>query len=185
MSNRPVPAIQRHFCRPTTKASARRGFDRLAANLNNPAQSDIVGSAVSHVAVVRSTNSSAIGTGINVPWDVELVNTDAWWVTGTNTRITVDRDGLYLVQAAMTVVAITSGSFATMSVLKNGAGSLTIPYCNRFSTNVAQNISLESSFVYSMVAGDYLYVRITSDDNSGTIGVASNNGFAVTYMGTV
>jgi hypothetical protein len=96
--NEPVPAISRHLCRGTTRASARRARQRLSANTAAPARSDVVNSTgggppqVMHAAEIQVPYTPCPAGGATLTLGPANYDTDGWFSGGV---VTLSVTGMY------------------------------------------------------------------------------------------
>lgn len=184
-----VPPIQRHLCRPTTKAASKRSFDRLVTNINSQV-GDVVNPTGDHAGVETpgggggSTGaahavSADAGTqaftspGSDMVLSSATFDTDGWYTAGI---ITVSIKGIYLVQCIANWSA-TAGNGFTMGIHQNGVlvgivSLLDAPTSDPFSQSISQNVSLN--------AGDIVSASLSATPARSIIG----GNLQVTLIGT-
>lgn len=190
MSKKPVPQISRHLCRPTTKTSARRGFDRLVANVNNPAQSDVInptsGSSAAHGAKIFSISTQTVLAGgsliLTFPGGA-VYDTDSFFSSGANTKLTMPLKGLYLLECSVAFASLAAIGNISIGFLKNGS-SLTGAIASVFPVITGM---VGTSPVYQVVTtaelavSDYMEVQVaTSGASNQDIADAT---FSASYLG--
>lgn len=112
-------------------------------------------------AVVGTPGSVASGTSpVAVNWTAQVVDAQAMWATGSNTRITCKQAGTYLISAHLDFGTNTTGT-RHLYVRLGGATVL----CGVTVTPTAQGSPLAASALYPLAVNDYL--EVTAIQNSG------------------
>lgn len=198
MSTQPQAPIQKHLCRPTTTAAARRSYQRLISNANSQV-GDIVnvtgdqtgkevpgggggGSFAAHATRVISATGTFTGS-VQPSWTATSYDIDTWFSVGTPTRITVDRDGVYLVEANILWANMGAATVGyTVGFKKNGSTNSSFNYVSIAGNGGTPSIAVQASILISLTAADYIeaYLQATSGSVDYT-GIS----FSVTYLGSV
>ena len=135
---------------------------------------------------VRQSSGQSISntTQTDLTFDTEDFDTDGYHSTATNTnRITIPtgKSGYFLVSARTAFGANTSGTRINW-LIKNGATYLSTVYVG---AAVADNTSVVTSAIISLVAGDYIAINAYQTSGS-TLTTATDQGktnFSIQYLG--
>jgi hypothetical protein len=78
---------------------------------------------VAHATMLGGANAVTVNSGTThkVSWLGAVLDVDSWFSAGSPTKITVDRDGVFLIQATVTADVVSGTGTATVEVLVNGS----------------------------------------------------------------
>lgn len=191
------PNIQNHLCRPTTRSSARRNFDRVVAVTNSNNNNTIVNptAQTAHgvgLVITSAQTAGAAGVDTALTWQSPRYNTDSWWAAGSPTKVTVTLAGLYVITCNVCITvphgAAVKNDLAILKLKKNGS---TATYelqsiqvlVNAYADNATDaNNMISMSGIVSLAANDYVETILNTAIGGETIvvGVAGSN-FVTTF----
>jgi hypothetical protein len=120
------------------------------------------------VTFTGTLNLTTANTDYAVSFDTEVTDDNGYWVVGSPTRLTVPRDGWYLVTASV----VTGASAATYRAsLVVDAGSTTMPavFSQRQTVASANTQHLSVMGIMKLSASSYVEVKASAGTNSMTV----------------
>lgn len=127
----------------------------------------------------RVYNGSAVTLTTNtetaIPLDSELWDSGGWHSTSSsNTRVTVDKPGMYLVSATLAYAGHATG-YRDLQIRLNG-GATPIQKSSRPGVSASFATYVDTAFVYKLNAGDYLEMY-AYQNSGGNLDVMSGGGY--------
>jgi hypothetical protein len=146
------------------------------------------GSSYSGVSLYKSADQSyASGSGVNMTFDTELFDTDAFHSTSSNTdRITIPtgKAGYYLLSARTIWAAGATGQ--RISQIRKNAGATSLARIVMNNQTAAADATAQTSCVVNLAVADYVFWENYQDGTgalNATGGGQQYSAFSATYLG--
>lgn len=112
--------------------------------------------------ILLGSNVALTATNTAISFGTESYDTDSYFATSANTKITVNRNGFYRINSLILTDALGSGSSYTVNVVKNGATNLT-------TTSLGPNQSATYDEIVELVSGDYIEIKASESGAAGSL----------------
>jgi hypothetical protein len=147
-----------------------------------------------YVHVRAASTTTTIGTTIaGVQWDTEVADTDNMYSAGTNTRVTINTAGLYLVQggygvagAASSTTPPAAAAFNLAWMVNSTSTAISQAGSSVYVTTLARSIMLHNSTYIRLYANDFVSLgayHVNAVSNTTTITASYTSWMQLRWVG--